>query len=238
MHITIAGDDEKFCAQIQKLLEEHNHKVAVLARVGHVLEALRAEPPHLLIIVKPFFHETLTQFLHVLREVPPMRRMPVVCVNPKGGSSEGVKYLEAGADDFINRPFNPQIFLARVRTLLRRAVMSGDIREEEITALRCGAVEVKLVSRQVSVSGKPVVLTRLEFDLLAHLMKSPERVFKRQELLDAIWNYPDTVETRTLDKHVETLRRKLGPAGTMVATVHGVGYCFKAPAPSSAARKP
>ncbi|MDE2142930.1 MAG: winged helix-turn-helix transcriptional regulator, partial [Elusimicrobia bacterium] len=82
--------------------------------------------------------------------------------------------------------------------------------------------------RQAVISDKPVELTRLEFDLLAHLMRHQERAFKREELLAAVWNYPDGVETRTLDKHVESLRRKLGSGGLLLQTVHGVGYRFAA----------
>jgi DNA-binding response OmpR family regulator len=72
----------------------------------------------------------------------------------------------------------------------------------------------------------PIELTRLEFDLLAHLMRHRDRAFKREELLAAVWNYPDGVETRTLDKHIESLRRKMGIASDLLQTVHGVGYRF------------
>jgi DNA-binding response OmpR family regulator len=227
MHITIAGEEPKFCAQLQELLEAHNHQITSITRHGHVIEALRQAPPHLLVIVESFFKETLGSFLHVVREDPKLRRIPILCVNPKGSGSEGVDYLQAGADDFINRPFNPQIFVARVRTLLRRAIWSGDMKEEEeVTVLRAKGLEVKLVSRQALAAGVTITLTRLEFDLLSFLMKSPERVFKRQEILDAVWNYPQSVETRTLDKHVETLRKKLGAPGESIQTVHGIGYRF------------
>lgn len=236
MHITIAGEEPKFCTQLRGLLEEHKHKIAVISHHGRVIESLRLEPPHLLVIVESFFKDTLSSFLHVVREDPKLRRIPILCVNPKGSGSDGVEYLQAGADDFINRPFNPQIFVARVRTLLRRAIWSGDMQEEEqVTVLRGKGLELKLVSRQALAAGAPVTLTRLEFDLLSFLMKSPERVFKRQEILDAVWNYPESVETRTLDKHVETLRKKLGPAGESIHTVHGIGYRFAAN--GAAARK-
>ena len=134
--------------------------------------------------------------------------------------------LDAGADDAISRPFQAPIFLARVRTLLRRAVLSGGAAEETATVLTGGPVTLKLIARQATIGGKPMVLTRLEFDLLSHLLKHPDRAFKRDELLAAVWNYPGSVETRTLDKHVESLRRKLGPSSEMIQTVHGLGYRF------------
>ncbi|MDE2143814.1 MAG: response regulator transcription factor, partial [Elusimicrobia bacterium] len=140
---------------------------------------------------------------------------------------------DAGADDVIHRPFQPPVFLARVRTLLRRVVWAGEAPEETVTVLVGGPIELRLVSRQAMISEKPVELTRLEFDLLSHVMRHQDRVFKREELLAAVWNYPDGVETRTLDKHVESLRRKLGPAAPLLQTVHGVGYRFS---PSSGVR--
>jgi DNA-binding response OmpR family regulator len=147
-----------------------------------------------------------------------------------------VACLDAGADDFIHRPFNPQIFLARVRTLLRRRLWSGALKEEPVTRLEHGPLVVHLISRAVESSGQAVTLTRLEFDLLALLMKSPDKVFSRQDLLEAVWNYPGNVETRTLDKHVETLRKKLGAGGASIQTVHGVGYRFAVPPPARARR--
>ena len=155
--------------------------------------------------------------------------LPVLCVDPKAGADETVALLDAGADDAITRPFQPPIFLARVRTLLRRVVSAGDLQEETVTVVTGGPIELKLVSRQALVVGKPVELTRLEFDLLAHLIKHPDRAFKRDELLAAVWNYPGSVETRTLDKHVESLRRKVGACAPLIQTVHGVGYRFSPP---------
>ena len=173
------------------------------------------------------------QHLHKHPRLPYLRRLPVLCVDPKSTASEGVSLLDAGADDVIHRPFQPPIFLARVRTLLRRVVWAGEAPEEIVTVLVGGPIELRLVSRQAVISNKPVELTRLEFDLLAHLMRHQERAFKREELLAAVWNYPDGVETRTLDKHVESLRRKLGVAAPLLQTVHGVGYRFS-PAPARA----
>lgn len=230
MFITIAAADAKFSSQLKVLLEEQNHRVSVLPWAPKVLQSLKAAPPHLLVLVQPPSRDAAMSLLHSVREDSEMRQMPILCVSPKASAPDGVAALDAGADDFINRPFNPQIFLARVRTLLRRRIWSGDLEEEDtVTSLRCGPLEMKLVSRQVSVDGEPVPLTRLEFDLLAFLLRHIDRVFKREELLEAVWNYPQNIETRTLDKHVETLRRKLGSCGPFIQTVHGVGYRLAIP---------
>ena len=91
---------------------------------------------------------------------------------------------------------------------------------------------MRLVARQATLSGKPLTLTRLEFDLLAFLLRNADRVSKREDILEAVWNYPGNVETRTLDKHIEPLRRKLGPVGASIQPVHGMGYRLSPPGAS------
>ncbi|MDD5630053.1 MAG: response regulator transcription factor [Elusimicrobia bacterium] len=229
MFISIAGDDRKFCSQLQALLVGQDHKVTMLASLEHVVESLQGLVPHLLVVAPEGDSDSAARLLKSIRDDAGLRRLPVLCVNPQGGSAAGVGYLDAGADDFINRPFNGQIFLARVRSLLRRRIWNGDLEEDEVTSLRCGPLVMNLVSRQTLLAGQPVVLTRLGFDLLAFLVRRPNEVFKRELILETVWNYPVDVATRTLDKHVETLRRKLGAFGSAVQTVHGVGYRLEPP---------
>ncbi|MDE2489858.1 MAG: response regulator transcription factor [Elusimicrobia bacterium] len=233
MNVAVASDDARFRAQLAELLAGQGHRVLAIASLARVLDEARAARPTLLVLAQSGADPEMPTLLRRLREAPELRRLPVLCVDPKAGSVEGVSLLDAGADDVIHRPFQPPIFLARVRTLLRRVVWAGEAPEEVVTVLTGGPVELRLVSRQVLVAGRSVELTRLEFDLLAYLLKHSDRAFKREELLAAVWNYPGGVETRTLDKHVESLRRKLGPAGTLLQTVHGVGYRFT-PSPARA----
>ena len=226
MLIAVGSDDAKFRAQLVELLESGGHRTLVLPGKQAALASLRAGKPHMLVVCCS--EGGATEFVRSLRAQPDMRLLPILCVDPKASSSDTVAFLDAGADDAITRPFQPPIFLARVRTLLRRVVWAGDAPEETVTVVTGGPIELKLVSRQALVVGKPVELTRLEFDLLAHLIKHPDRAFKRDELLAAVWNYPGSVETRTLDKHVESLRRKIGSCASLIKTVHGVGYRFTA----------
>lgn len=229
MLIAIAGDDEKFAKQLETLLGTQSHVVARRALNGGALAQLSQDAPALIVLATSS-RQPCEELLRKVRADEKLRLTPVLCVNPSGGSADGVGLLDAGADDFINRPFNAQIFLARVRTLLRRRVWSGQLEEDRVTVLESGPLRIKLISRQAAVEGQPLLLTRLEFDLLAFFVRNPERVFSRQDILEAVWNYPGNVETRTLDKHVETLRRKLGSAGASIQTVHGVGYRFSPPA--------
>jgi len=229
MIIAVAVDDAKFRQQLTELLEGQGHRVRAIASLSAALETIKSSPPSLLVVAH-LNGDGAALFLKRLRESSDLRRLPVLCVDPKAGSSGGVTLLDAGADDVIHRPFQPPIFLARVRTLLRRVVWSGEAPEDVVTVLTGGPIELRLVSRQTLIAGKAVELTRLEFDLLAHVMRHPDRAFKREELLATVWNYPGSVETRTLDKHVESLRRKLGVSAPLLQTVHGVGYRFTPPA--------
>lgn len=237
MRVAIAADDAKFRGQLERLLAGQSHGVSSLPWADGILKALKESRPDLLVLAPSSGRERVGLLLRELRADADLRRLPVLCVNPKGTTAEGVACLDAGADDFINRPFNAQIFLARVRTFLRRRVWSGEAREDDVTRIASGSLEMRLVLREARVSGRALPLTRLEFDLLAYLAGNPEQVFKREDLLEAVWHYPDNVETRTLDKHVETLRRKLGDLGSIIQTVHGVGYRFKDSGSPSPARE-
>ena len=233
MNVAVVVDEARFREQLNSLLEAQGHRVQSIPTLNQALEAIKSGHPSMLVIAYGD-NVAVPTFLRRLRESPDLRRLPVLCVDPKAGFAEGVALLDAGADDVIHRPFQPPIFLARVRTLLRRVVWAGEAPEETVTILTGGPVELRLVSRQALISGSAIELTRLEFDLISPLMRHQDRAFKREELLTAVWNYPGGVETRTLDKHVESLRRKLGVAAPLLQTVHGVGYRFS-PAPVRAA---
>ena len=226
MNVAVAAEDARLRERLGALLVEQGYRVQPVASLAQAAAVLRQSRPHLLVVAHEGGETPVTAALRRLREAPELLGLPVLCFDPKATAAQSVAMLDAGADDVIHRPFQPPVFLARVRTLLRRAVWSGDAPEQTVTVINAGPVELRLVARQALVGGRPVELTRLEFDLLAHLMKHVERAFKRDELLSAVWNYPSGVETRTLDKHVESLRRKLGAAGPRIETVHGVGYRF------------
>jgi DNA-binding response OmpR family regulator len=143
---------------------------------------------------------------------------PILFVTARDEEVERVLGLEMGADDYLVKPFSPRELVARIKAVLRRGqVPSGG------KLLRAGAVTVDVGRHEVTVAGRPVELTATEFDLLAHLMRSPGRVFTRDQLLSAVWGYEAAAGTRTVDVHVSQLRTKLGDASP-IRTVRGVGY--------------
>jgi DNA-binding response OmpR family regulator len=155
----------------------------------------------------------------LFREIRSRSSVPVIMVTARDAEADRVLGLELGADDYVTKPFSPRELVARVRTVLRR----GQVDTPETERVASGGFELDVRSRAVTLEGHEVDLTRKEFDLLAHLVTTPGRVFTRAQLLEAVWGYPDDIDTRTVDVHVAQLRRKLGPR-CPVKTVRGVGY--------------
>ncbi|MEU4590799.1 response regulator transcription factor [Micromonospora aurantiaca (nom. illeg.)] len=143
---------------------------------------------------------------------------PVIFLTARDDEVDRVVGLELGADDYVTKPFSPRELLARLRAVLRR---TAGVPAEQPRTL--GAVTLDPARRTVTAGGAPVQLTSTEFDLLAHLMARPGRVFTREELLAGVWGYAAHAGTRTVDVHVAQVRAKLGP-DSVIRTHRGVGY--------------
>ncbi|MEU6072720.1 response regulator transcription factor [Micromonospora sp. NPDC047074] len=159
-----------------------------------------------------------TEVCRLLREAGDWT--PVIFLTARDDEVDRVVGLELGADDYVTKPFSPRELVARVRAVLRRTAGppggTGPLRV-------VGAVTLDPARRTVTAAGTPVQLTSTEFDLLAHLMARPGRVFTREELLAGVWGYAAHAGTRTVDVHVAQVRAKLGPA-SVIRTHRGVGY--------------
>lgn len=155
--------------------------------------------------------------LKKLRENPHTRKMPVIMLTAKSTEYDKVMGLDAGADDYIAKPFGMMELLSRIRALLRRTAA-------EPGTYQCGCLTVDEPRHTVTVEGRDVVLTQKEFELLCLLLRNRGQVITRERLIEQVWGYAFTGETRTVDVHVRTLRQKLGPAGAYVQTVRGYGY--------------
>jgi two-component system response regulator MtrA len=148
--------------------------------------------------------------------------VPIVMLSAKGDTQDVVKGLEAGADDYMVKPFrHPSELIARIRTRLRRtnADVSG--------LLTIGDLAIDVQAHQVTRGGKQIALTRLEFDLLVALAKEPGRVFTRDALLSEVWGYRHSTDTRLVNVHVQRLRSKIehdAEHPEIVVTIRGVGY--------------
>ena len=161
--------------------------------------------------------------LKKLRSDNVTRKIPVIMVTAKDTEYDKVTGLELGADDYIAKPFGMMELLARIKAVLRRSDDSDN--DKEIYEL--GSVSVNVKRHEARVNGEAVELTHKEFELLLFLMKHPGEVFTRDALLDLLWDYNYTGETRTVDVHIRTLRMKLGEGADIIETVRGTGYRAK-----------
>jgi len=160
-----------------------------------------------------------------LRRDPMTASLPIIMLTAKAAEVDRVVGLEIGADDYLVKPFSPRELVARVKAILRRLKASSSLPTQ-----RVGTLEVDEARHQVRVGGVPVLLTAKEFDLLRALMRVNGRVLSREQLLEAVWGYPDAseVESRTVDVHIQRLRDKLTAEAGRIVTVKGVGYRFDA----------
>lgn len=164
--------------------------------------------------------------LSILRKLRSDKRyadIPVIMATAKGTEFDKVKGLDSGADDYIAKPFGMLEMVSRIKAVLRR---SGERNTEvkEPTEITMGDLKVNTSEHMVTVAGENVVLTLKEYEMLKKFLLNPGIVFTRDKLLNDIWGYEFSGETRTVDVHIRTLRQKLGSAGEMIETIRGVGY--------------
>lgn len=162
--------------------------------------------------------------LELCRRLRAERQVPIIMLTARSEDADKVSLLEAGADDYVVKPFSPPELVARVRAVLRRA---GGPDDERGPALRLGGLTLDRGTREVTVDGMSVPLTAREFDLLAALLSEPGIVFTRERLLERAWGFSDYVDERGVDVHIRHIREKLGDdaaAPRFVETVRGVGY--------------
>lgn len=147
------------------------------------------------------------------------KQVPILMITARGDEPDKIAGLDAGADDYITKPFSTQELLARIRAVLRRRAP-----EQSNESVTLDALELDAATYRVSYQGQGLKLGPTEFKLLHYLMKHAERVHSRGQLLDKVWGDHVFIEERTVDVHVKRLREALGAAGHMVETVRGAGY--------------
>ncbi|PKM84651.1 MAG: DNA-binding response regulator [Firmicutes bacterium HGW-Firmicutes-11] len=157
--------------------------------------------------------------LSKLRNKKDTRDIPVILLTAKGSEYDKVQGLDAGADDYIAKPFGVMELLSRVRAVLRRSTPESGSQE-----LRVGPLLLSAEQRRVLLENEELTLTFKEFELLQHLMRNENLVLSRDKLLETIWGYDFEGETRTVDVHIRSLRQKLGDFADLIDTVRGVGY--------------
>ena len=163
--------------------------------------------------------------MEVLRRLRKERQTPVILLTARDAVVDKVSGLDAGADDYVTKPFAIEELLARIRAALRKRPVAP----AEVPKLTCGPLVMDVERHEVSVSGTPVELTRREFDLLRHLLKNKEKVISRESLLDNVWGFDFAGETNAVDVYIRFLRSKIDErfGVKLIHTVRGVGYAIR-----------
>jgi len=159
------------------------------------------------------------QFLTLIRANQKFVQIPVIIISAKSSEGDIVRILEAGADDYLTKPFSMKVLLAKIMVVLKRS------RTDAAGALITYAgIAIDETKHKAFVAEQEIVLTNKEFQLLLLFIKHPSRVFTRSQLLTTIWGYDADVYTRTVDSHISTLRKKLGEAGQIIRSIPKIGY--------------
>ena len=217
--VLVVDDDQDLAEMLGIVLTGAGIDVDLVSRGDEALEVFRNNPPDLVLldVMLPGLDG-----IEVCRQIRAESMVPIIMLTAKGDTHDVVRGLEAGADDYMVKPFrHPSELIARIRTRLRRT--NVDI----AGLLTIGDLAIDVQAHQVLRAGKQISLTRLEFDLLVALAKEPGRVFTRDALLSEVWGYRHSTDTRLVNVHVQRLRSKIEhdpERPEIVVTVRGVGY--------------
>jgi two-component system phosphate regulon response regulator PhoB len=218
--------------QIQELvainLEHSGHKVLRAASAEEAEAAIKAELPDVLVLDWMLPGESGLAFARRLRADERTRELPILMLTARAMEQDKLSGLEAGADDYLTKPFSPKELAARIKAVLRRRAPQLADDAVEIRGLKLDP-SARRVTSGVSGSGRKIELAPSEFRLLHFLMTHPGRVYTRAQLLDHVWGDHVFIEERTVDVHIRRLRKALAPGGhdALIDTVRGSGYCLR-----------
>ncbi len=222
--VLVVEDEQDIAGLIKHTLERGGDTIVEVAASGdQALKAATEQPPDLIVLDLNLPVLGGLEVCRLLRTRPATARTPIIMLTARTSEGDRVLGLDAGADDYVTKPFSPRELAARVRAVLRRgkpveAAAPPIYRGAHLVA-DCDAVSI-------AVDGQSIRLTRREFELLRYLVENRNRVLSRDRLLERVWGYDRMIETRSVDVHVGRLRAKLGAASKQIETVVGLGYKF------------
>jgi two-component system response regulator MtrA len=216
--IMVVDDDQDLAEMLGIVLNGAGYEVDLINHGDQALESFRANKPDLVLldVMLPGIDG-----IEICRQIRAESMVPIVMLTAKSDSHEIVLGLDAGADDYIVKPFKSSELVARLKVRLRRTPGDGG------NSLRIGDISIDQVAHSLNRNGESIPLTRLEFDLLVALAKEPGRVFTRDALLSEVWGYQHATDTRLVNVHIQRLRSKIerDPDNPeLIQTVRGVGY--------------
>ena len=219
-YVLIVEDQVDLAQLLEFNLRQAGFNPRIAGTGEQALQALREQTPELVLLDLNLPDMSGIEICRQLRALGGTRHVPVVMLTARGEESERVLGFEAGADDYVVKPFSVRELVLRLRAVLRRT--GAEL--ESSPPVELGLIRVEPDTHRCFVAGERVHLTLLEFRLLHYLLVRPGAVRTREALLEEVWGLSSALETRTIDTHVMRLREKLGPARHYIETVRGVGY--------------
>lgn len=224
--IAVVDDDPEFLEFINFTLGRAGYKIKTFETPGRFLDGVSKDRPHLCIVDVSLPGMDGRELIRVLRANDSTRNLPLIAVTALAVSAkDAIRGFTDGADEYLRKPIDPDLLAVRIQGLLARARAAGPAPASP--PLIWNNMTVYPDEHRVEIGNDEIALTRLEFSLLCAFMRQPNRVLPRAWLLQDVWGSSPAVNTRTVDKHVETLRKKLPPFAQRVETVVGVGYLFR-----------
>ncbi len=227
--VLLIEDDRDIVELVRYNLEREGFQVAAATDGATGLAQIRKTPPDLLLLDLMLPKLSGLEICKEIRRDQSLNRLPILMLTARGEEADRVVGLEMGADDYVTKPFSPRELGARVKALLRRTEPSG----ETPRVIEARGLTIDPSSYRVTHDGKPVTLSTLEFRLLYYLATRPNRVFSRDQLLDAVWGTERFVTPRSVDVYIRRLREKVETDAdhpAFLKTVRGAGYMFESAA--------
>jgi len=215
--VLMTDDEPRMRKLVADFLKRENLLVEEAANGREALERMQSRPAVDLVILDVMMPEM--DGWAACREIRRLAAVPIILLTARDQESDELFGFDLGADEYIAKPFSPQILVARVKALLRR--VSG--REP---VLEFDSLDIDTAGRRVTLAGQAVELSPTEYDLLQYLATNRGQALSREQILNAVWGYDYFGETRTVDTHITRLRSKLRDCGELIQTVRGVGYRF------------
>lgn len=229
--IFVIEDDQSISELLEIALKSYSYDVYLFEDAESALQKLEEIKPNLIICDVMLPNLDGISAIAKVRENPLFKTTPIILLTAKDNEFDKIKGLDAGADDYVTKPFSIMELMARVRSQFRKLEnTSASLNESSSdvdnidTQIKVGNIILDNFSRDVFVDNQKIELTFKEFELLHYLLKNKNKSISREEILNKIWGYDYSGETRTVDIHIKTLRKKLLTGESYIKTIRGVGY--------------
>ncbi|MDO4173951.1 MAG: response regulator transcription factor [Eubacteriales bacterium] len=224
LSVYVVEDDESIRTMVVYALNGSGYEAKGFPDSHAFRAAMERALPDLILLDIMLPGEDGLSILKQLRSSRSTERLPVIMLTAKSAEIDKVRGLDLGADDYVAKPFGIMELLSRVRAVARRTVETGKTSQQEGKIYQYRNIRLDEDGHILTVDGEEVILTRKEFQLLSDLLRNQGRVLTRDQIMEQVWGFDYGGATRTVDIHINTLRKKIGDDGSIIQTVRGIGY--------------